>query len=312
MLRAAVCIALVVALAAQPAMAQTPGGGGGALWDLLAQLQDLFGRFRSWVGSQFSTGLDAVRAKLAPITDTRYASDSIARWLEGMMGGLPAELRSLLSFFVGRFRDPAGPPAGSVSEAARQIIEQQPSSELASTVRAHEELSAATDASVARARGAQQVAEDTSSTVSSDMSMATNLEAASASARELAARAAETPSTRAAVQLLIEGFAAFMDQNARQNADLSARLTALVQQQAALSQQLTSVAEQAAALVELLNQQRKREAEQEAVAAKLTVTSALNGVGTALGGVASIAPDDRSRQSERQMYDSISNLYGGR
>lgn len=311
MTRRVICLVIVVLLLAQPAMAQSTSGGGSSLWDLLRYLQDTFAQLRSWVNSQYSAVADAVRAKIAPITDTAHAARSIASWLESLSRGLPDIFRGLFDRSVARFRDPAAPAPGTVSSAAREMIAQAPNSELATTVRAHEEVSAATDASVARARAAQESAEETSRAVAADASMAINLETASASARELAARATETPSTRAALQLLIEGFAAYMDQNARQNADLSSRITALVQQQASLSQQLTSLTEQTAALVELANQDRKRQAEEQATAARLTVTSAIGGMGAAAGAIASIAPSDERREAEQRMYRQIIDLHGG-
>lgn len=304
MVKTAVLALLVVSLAAQPALAQTTGSSS-PLWDLLRQLQETFAQLRSWVTSQLNNALDAARSRISPITDTYHAANSIARWLESMAASLPGELRSILDSAIFRFRQAVPPPPGSASDTVRRIIQEHPDSPLAQSVRAREELSGATDASVGRARGAQQTSEDVAHAVSQDASMAVNLEVASASARELAARAQQTPSTRAAVQLLIEGFAAFMDQQARQNADLSARLTALVQQQSALSQQLTSVTEQTAALVELLNDQRKREIEAAVAATQAAMEDGIGGMRGMAATMRSVA--DRSAESE--LYESLANFY---
>jgi hypothetical protein len=308
MLRTAGALVLVLALAAGPAHAQTAGGGGG-LWDLLRLLQDTYNSVRNWVTSQFNGAVDAIRGNLAPITDAYHAANSIARWLESTASGLPSGFRWILDGAVARFRQAPSPPPGSISHTVQQVIRDNPDSPIARKVHAHEELSAATELSVARSRAAQKSAEDTAQQVSQDLSMAANLGVAESTARELAARAAQTPSTRAAVQLLIEGFAAFMDQQARQNADVSARITAMVQQQAALSQQLTSVTEKVSDLVELMSEQQKREAEESLVAARSAVSS---GLGLATGGlaaIASMAPGDQSREREDRMYRSISEVY---
>lgn len=303
-MRTIACILLVVALAAQPAAAQTSGSSV-QLWNLLRQMQQMFDQLRSWVTDQLNSATDAIRSNIAPITDTYHAARSIASWLESLASGLPGEARSLLDGAISRFRSAQGPLPGSPGAAARPIVERHPSSPLARTVRAHEELSASVDLSVARARAAQQVAEESARVTVQDASPVMNLEIASASARELSARAMEVPSTRAAVQLLIEGFAAYMDQNARQNADLSTRLTALVQQQAALSQQLTSLTERTADLVELLNQQRKAEAEGAAATTQALLDSNLGGMRSVVGILGTTT--DRSRDEE--VYGSIRSIW---
>jgi len=306
MLRTAAILVLVLAVAASPAHAQTSGGG---LWDVLRFLQQTYNSVRSWVTSQFNGAVDAIRGNLAPLTDASHAANSIARWLESMATSLPSEFRWLLDGAVARFRQAPPPRPGSISHTVQQVIRDNPESPIARKVRAHEELSAATELSVARARAAQKSAEDTAQEVSQDLSMAVNLQVAESTGRELAARAAETPSTRAAVQLLIEGFAAFMDQQARQNADISARITAMVQQQAALSQQLTSVTEKVSDLVELMSEQQKRDAEESLVAARSAVSSGLSLAAGGLQAIASMAPSDRSREQENRMYRSISEVY---
>jgi hypothetical protein len=314
MARILVCAVLVVSLAAGPALAgqQDSSGGGDFLWDLLNSLFGIFNQFRQWVLSTFNNAIDSVRAKIAPITDTYYAANSIAEWLRSLAGGLPTDLRDLMNWAISRFSQPAEPPAGSVQDITRKVVREAPDSSLAQELHAREELSAATDTSVTRARAAQDTAEDVAEDTVEDKTMAENLEVASQAAQELAQRAQNTPSTRAAVQLLVEGFAAFMDQQARQNADISGRITSLVQQQAALSQQLTSVTEQAAALVELMNQREKREMEQSVVASRVMLSSAIEGVGAGLQGIASIAPGEDKRRAEDTMYQSFTKVYAGR
>lgn len=318
MLRKAACILLVAALAAQPAAAQPfgggEGGGGGSLWQDLHRLQTLYDHIHRWVQRQLSDAIDKVRQKVAPITDTVYAVQHIVQWLQNLSGGLPDLLSGLQLFarVISRFQGAPDPKSGSVAEAARDIIQNAPDSELAQRVRAHDETSAASDSSVAGARAGQESVERTVDRVVLDLTMEQNLEIARQAAQELAARAAHTPSTRAAVQLLIEGFAAFMEQQAAQNADISARINGLVQVQASLSKQLTAVTEQAAMLVEQLAQKHKHEAEQEAVATRMTVVSAVGGVGAAASAIASIVPDSERRGQQEQMYDTMVSLYGER
>ena len=317
MLRKAACVLLVAALAAQPAAAQPSGGnggGGGSLWQELHSLHTLYEQYHRWVQRQLSDAIDKVREKVAPITDTLHAASQIVRWLQNLSGGLPDLLSGLQLFarVISRFQGAPDPPSGSVADAAREIIQQAPSSELAQRVRAHDETSAASDSSVSGARAAQEAVERTVDRVVLDLTMEQNLEVARQAAQELASRAAHTPSTRAAVQLLIEGFAAFMEQQAAQNADISARINGLVQVQASLSKQLTAVTEQAAMLVEQMVQKHKHEAEQEAVATRMTVVSAIGGVGAAASAIASVAPDPERRSQQDQMYQRITSLYGER
>ena len=318
MLRKVACALLITTLAVHPAVAQPSGpgggGGGGSLWQELYRLHALYEQYHRWVQRQLSEAIDRVREKVAPITDTFYAVNQIVRWLQNLSGGLPDLLSGLQLFarVISRFQGAPDPASGSVAEAARDIIQQAPSSELAQRVRAHDETSAASDSSVSGARAAQEAVERTVDRVVLDLTMERNLEIARQAAQELAERAAHTPSTRAAVQLLIEGFAAFMEQQAAQNADISARINGLVQVQASLSKQLTAVTEQAAMLVEQLVQRHKHEAEQEAVATRMTVVSAIGGVGTVASAIASVVPDSERRGQRDQMYDRLVNLYGER
>ncbi len=306
---AAVVAAVVVALLAQPAMAQAGGAAAGSpsseLWALLRQIQRKISEITSWIWSQVNDAVDAIRSNLSPVIDTYHAVNSIARWVESMANSLPAEFSSILRGTVDRLRNVAEPRPGTFASAVQKLIEEKPDSELARAIRAREEMSAASEVNVAKARISQKVAEGVARSFAEDTSAEINVQVASASARELAARAQHTPSTRAAVQLLIEGFAAFMDQQAHQNSDISSRLTSLVQQQALLSQQLTTIAEQSSTLVQLIADQQKREAE----AAAATMSRAMDNGLSGLHALTQALQASTDSSGQRRLYETLRNVH---
>jgi len=259
----------------------------------------------SWVRGNVNKAIDAVRSELAPITDTLYAANELVNWVVSIVSSLPGEFRGILQGTIDRLRSAIEPRPGTVSHAARKLIEENPDSELAQKVRAIEKAAVAAELSAAKARVARQVSENAATATASDPSPEVNVRIASAAAQELAARAQQTPSTRAAVQLLIEAFAAFMDQQARRDSDVSSRVTAIVQQQAVLSEQLATLAEQSSTLVQLVAEQQKREAESAAVAAATAASSVMGGF-TAVGKVLEKSADDTRRE---RLYRALTELY---
>src|SRR5207249_7912402 len=83
---------------------------------------------------------------------------------------------------------------------------------------------------LATARGAAETARETAQEVAQDFGPQADAQAAIAAARELAVRAQQTPSTRAAMQLLVEAIAAQIDLESRMAASLNGRQTAVIQQ----------------------------------------------------------------------------------
>lgn len=303
----AIALLLVIAMMAPAAAAGTPSGAvalaqsGGGLWALLQQLQQIYYQVWEWINGQMDVALDGVREQISPILDNVYAAETLSRWLTGLAGSLPSHLQYLLTGAAGRLRTIPAPKPGTPEEATQRVVRANPTGAVAERARVLDSVRAENTAGVAQARAAREMSEDVSQRSLDDPQPRVLSETATAMAQDLAARALQTPSTRAAVQLLVEAFAAQMDMTGRYHLDTTSRFNALVQQQVAISQQLSTNTERLATAVEFLTEEQKQRLIEEVT----TATSMLSNSFNALEGIAGAGRQMREGTLDRSLYDSL-------
>jgi hypothetical protein len=146
------------------------------------------------------------------------------------------------------------------------VIHASPQGETAQQARALDEATEQNVAALATALSATETAQATASQVVEDLSPQVDTQAALSAARDLAVRAQVTPSTRAAMQLLVEAIAAQIDQQSHTAASVIGRQTASIQQQTLLSLQLAAVVDRLVALNDQENAHQKEQVAQHAAA----------------------------------------------
>lgn len=295
---------IVILLLAAPAHAAPAGQVPTPLWDLLSQLQQLYRQLWQWVSGVLDTATDEVREQLSPLLDTVHAARALGEWVSALARGMPSDVQWMLQRVAWRLQAAPAPRPGTGRAVVQQVATAAPDSEVAERARAMDRLSAETSVAVARARAAQATGARVAEGVVGDPTPRVVAEHAQQAARELAARGQATPSTRAAVQLLVEAFAASMDLQSRYHLDLVTRLNALVQQQVALGEQLTVNTERLAAAVELLNAEQKAELARQTTAA----VAMLQQQGTAMEAVVAAAGMLRDRSAQQALYAALREL----
>lgn len=270
---AAVMLTIVILmLMASPATAQagfSPSDLPGALDQLfryLQQLEQQIQQVQEWLWS-LNSYTDAARESLAPILDRVYAAQELAARLEALATALPDHASQALRSMASRLRLFPPPRPRTPRWVIDQIIQADPTSETAQDAKRLDQVSGHNAIAQASARSAVESARAAARQVTADMTPQVDARAGTAAARELALRAQNTPSTRAAVQLLVEGLAAQMDQQARIGAHITDREAALVQQQALLSQQLEAIVDRLVAAIDLQNAQQKEQLARRSAAA---------------------------------------------
>src|SRR2546426_8299547 len=266
---------LLVSLAAAPTHAQIPGGDFGSLDELfgfLRQLQQQIEQTFAWMWDVLDF-TDAARESLAPILDRVYSAQVLARRIESLAAGLPARVRAALNSVAARLRSVATPRPWTPRWVVEQVIMAAPNGETAQQARTLDQVTEQNATALATARGAAETARATAQQVAQDLSPQADAQAAIAAARELALRAQQTPSTRAAMQLLVEAIAAQIDLESRMAASQVGRQTAVIQQQTLLSQQLATVVDRLAAFIDQQNAQEKEQLTRRSAAAATVIES---------------------------------------
>jgi hypothetical protein len=304
MMRIVTSVLLILALAAPASAGTVSLQAQSPIWEFLRQLQQLYWQLWGWVSGQLDEATDKVREGISPVLDTVYAAKALAQWVADMARYMPGDFRYLLERAVSRLRTPPSPRRGTPRYVAEQVVKAQPAGPVAERAQALDRLTAENTVAANKVRAAQQANEQAAAAVIGDRAPEASAAAAQKAARDLAARAQNTPSTRAAVQLLVEAFAAQMDLQARYHLDLAARLGALVQQQVTLGQQLTTSTERLAAAVELLNEQQKQQLVEQTTAAVAT----LQQNSSAMEAVVRAAAAMRDRSGEATLYDALRGL----
>ncbi len=266
---------LALALVTPPAYAQSLDEGLGSLDELfsfLRQLQRQIEQVAQWVW-QLSDYSDAARESLAAILDRVYAAQVLARRIESLANGLPGRVRSSLTGLGARLRTVPAPQPAKPRWVIEQVITADPNSDIAQQARILDQVTEQNATALASVRSAAESAQIAAQQVADDLSPHSDAMAAVAAARELALRAQTTPSTRAAMQLLVEALAAQIDQQSRMGVHLVGRQTAMIQQQTLLSQQLATAVDRLAAIIDQQNAQQKDQLARRSAAAVGVVES---------------------------------------
>ena len=302
----AIALLLVVTLAAAPAHAQIPGGDFGSLDELFAflrQLQQQIEQTFAWMWGVLDY-TDAARESLAPILDRMYSAQVLARRVESLAAGLPARVRAALNGVAARLRSVAVPRQWSARWVVEQVITAVPNGETARQARTLDQVTEQNATALATARGSAETARATAQEVAQDLSPQVDAQAAIAAARELALRAQQTPSTRAAMQLLVEAIAAQIDLESRMAASQVGRQTAVIQQQTLLSQQLATVVDRLAAFIDQQNAQEKEQLARRSAAAATVIESQRQTYSDIAAGLLDLNSEQR-QQAMDQFFDQL-------
>ncbi len=270
-----IVLLLVLALAAPPAFAQSVDPGLESLDDLLSFLRQLWQQIDQvfeWVW-QLTDYADTARESLAPILDRAYSAQVLARRIESLIAGLPERVQSTLTALANRLRTVPAPQPAKPRWVLEQVISADPNSDTAQQARKLDQVAEQNATALASVRSAAEVARAAAQQVARDMSPQSDAMAAVAAARELALRAQDTPSTRAAMQLLVEAMAAQIDQQSRMAMHQVGRQSALIQQQTLLSQQFATMVDRLAAMIDQQNAQQKEQLARQTAAAANVVES---------------------------------------
>lgn len=268
----------IVLMIASPSAAQAGISATGApspldlLLQYLQQLEQQIQQALEWLWS-LTSYTDAARESLAPVLDRVYAAQELAARLESLAAALPDRTAKALRAMAGRLRSITAPRHGTPRWVVEQLIQADPASETAQQAKKLDQVGEHNAIAQASARSAAESAYAAARQVIADRSPQVDAQAAVAAARELALRAQSTPSTRAAVQLLIEAMAVQLDQQARMGTHVTGRQAALVQQQALLSQQLAAVVDRMVAAIDQQNAQQKEQLARRSAAAVAVVES---------------------------------------
>lgn len=298
---AAIALLLVVTLAAAPAQAQVPGGEFGgldALLGFLRQLEQQVEQIFAWMWDVVDY-TDAARESLAPILDRVHSAQVIARRIDSLAMSLPGRVRSSLNSLAARLRSVPAPRPRTPGWVVEQVITADPNGDTAQQARKLDQVTEQNATALATARSAAETARATGRQVAQDSGPQLDAQAAIAAARELALRAQHTPSTRAAMQLLVEAMAAQIDQQSRMSVHMIGRETALIQQQTLLSQQLATIVDRLAAVTEQQNAQQKEQLTRRSAAAASVVESQRQTYSEIAQGLLTLNSQQRQQAMER-------------
>ncbi len=301
-----IALLLVVALGATPVRAQIPGGDLGgldALLGFLRQFEQQIEQIFAWMWDVLDY-TDAARESLAPILDRAYSAQVLARRIESLAAGLPGRVRLALNGLAGRLRAISAPRPGTPRWVVEQVIRADPHSETAQQARTLDRVTEQNATALATARSAAETARVAAQQIAEDRSPLRDAQAAISAARELALRAQHTPSTRAAMQLLVEAMAAQIDQQSRMAVSLVGRQTAVIQQQSLLSQQLASVVDQLAAVIAQQNAQEKEQLARRSLAAATVMESQRQTYSEIAQGLLALNSEERQQAMDR-FFDAL-------
>ncbi len=271
----AIALSLVVTLSATPAQAHVPGGDLEELNVVLGFLRQLEGQIEQifvWMG-RLDDYANAGRELFAPMLDRAYSAQVLAQRVESLAKRLPGRVQSALTGLVGRLRSVPAPHHGTPRWIVEQVITASPHGDTAQQARTLDQVTEQNATALATARSAAEIAQVATQQVLQDLSPQVDARTAISAAHELALRAKYTPSTRAAMQLLVEAIAAQIDQESHTAVSLLGRQAAAIQQQTLLSQQLAAVVDRLAAVIEQENAQQKEGLARRAAAAASLVES---------------------------------------
>jgi hypothetical protein len=240
----------------------------GFLRRLEGQVEQIF----VWMG-RLDEYADAGRELFAPILDRAHSAQVLADRVESLARRLPGRVRSALTGLVARLRVLPAPHPGTPPWIVEQVIRASPHSDIAQRVRTLDQVTEQNAAALATAHSAAETAQVVTQQVLQDLSPEVDAQTAITAARELAVRARYTPSTRAAIQLVVEAIAAQIDQQSHTAVSVVGRQTAAIQQQTLLSQQLAVVVDRLVAVSEQQNAQEKEWFARRAAAAASMVES---------------------------------------
>lgn len=292
---------MVVTLAAAPAQAQVASGefaGLDALLGFLRQLEQQVEQIIAWMWEVVDY-TDAARESLAPILDRVHSAQVIARRIDAIAMSLPNRVQSSLNSLAARLRSVPAPRSGTPRWVVEQVIRSNPNGDTAHQARTLDQVTEQNATALATARSAAETARSTGQQVAQDLGPQADAQAAIAAARELALRAQNTPSTRAAMQLLVEALAAQMDQESRMAVHMIGRETAVIQQQTLLSQQLAAVVDRLAAVTEQQNAQQKELLARRTAAAASVVESQRQTYSEIAQGLLTLNSGQRQQAMER-------------
>lgn len=292
---------LVLALAAAPAYAQVPSGDFGGLDALLGFLRQIEQQVEQIIARMWEVidYTDPARESLAPILDRVHSAQVIARRIDALALSLPGRVQSSLNSLAARLRSVASPRPGTPPWVVEQVITANPDGETARRARTLDQVTEQNATALATARSAAETARATGQQVARDLSPQMDAQAGIAAARELALRAQQTPSTRAAMQLLVEALAAQIDQQSRMAVHMVGREAAAIQQQTLLSQQLAAVVDRLAAVAEQQTAEQKELLARRTAAAAGVVESQRQTYGEIAQGLLTLNSSERHQAMER-------------
>ncbi|OLC28440.1 MAG: hypothetical protein AUH31_09195 [Armatimonadetes bacterium 13_1_40CM_64_14] len=257
---AIVAFALVLTvLGAVPVEASLPGGDWNTedgLLIFLSQLHRQIDGILAWIAGVADYS-EAAFQSLAPIFDRAYSAQVLARRIDGLATGGPRRFQEVLRGFAGRLRTIPLPRPGTPRWVIEQVIHASPHGETAQQAQALDQVTEENVAALATALSATEAARIAASQIVDDLSPQAQAQVAMSAARDLAIRAQYTPSTRAAVQLLVEAMAAQIDLQSHTAESVIGRQTAAIQQQTLLSLQLAAVVDRLATLNDQENAHQK-------------------------------------------------------
>lgn len=259
---------VMTVLGAVPVEACCPGGDwnpADGLLTFLSQLQQQIEEIVAWIG-RVADYSDAAYHSLAPILDRAYSAQVLARRVEALAAGMPSRFQAALRGLAARLRVIPLPRLGSPQWVIEQVIHASPQGETAQQAQALDQVTEENVAALAAALSATEAAQISASQIVEDLSPQVEAQMAVSAARDLAIRAQYTPSTRAAVQLLVEAMAAQIDQQSHSTISVIGRQTAAIQQQTLLSLQLAAVVDRLATLNDQENAHYKERLAQRAAA----------------------------------------------
>jgi hypothetical protein len=315
MIRTLSCIlalALVAALAA-PAFAGPSVAGimpaesifDGLNWllNFLTQIQQQINQLFGWT-QMLLNPMDALREKIAPILDRVYGVQTLATRIQAIIASLPAQLQWTFGDLVKRLLALRAPTPGTAEDILAKTIKADSSGPVAQRAQALDDLLESNVKALAEARASAETAKDLSKQMAEDSGPKTLAEAQVNAAKEIFERAQTTPSTRSAMQLLIEAFAAQMDQTARWNMHALGREGAMIQSQALLATQLSTVVDRLATSIDLQNAQQKQQLLTQVHGAYATIASTAATYTDMLAVVTDINSESTA-QRRQKLFDSL-------
>ena len=243
-------VLIMTILGAVPVEAYSPAGDWNTVDRLpiiLRQLHQQIGEILAWIG-RVGDYSDAARQSLIPVLDRAYSAQVLARRIDALATTVTSQFQAVLRDLAGRLRAIPLPRPGSPRWVIEQVIQASPQGDTAQQAQALDQATEQNVAALATALSATEAAQSVASQIVEDLGPQVEAQMALSAARDLAVRAQYTPSTRAAVQLLVEAMAVQIDQEGHNAASVIARQTALIQQQTLVSLQLAAVVDRLATL----------------------------------------------------------------